>query len=162
MSVDRYCTEGHAPQQEKAVGELQQFIGIRLVKELYGIPLEKIREVTKPLQITCIPGVSPHIIGLMNLHGEILCVVDTKILLNIGKTNSSEYNRIIIVKTGEGPVGILCDEVTEIYEIQRKGIEPPLSTISTEIGKYLSGQVQTHDGLMGILDIEGLLFKQEK
>lgn len=162
MSVDKYCTEGHAPQQEKAGEGLQQFIGIRLEKELYGIPVEKTREVTKPLQTTCIPGASPHIMGLMNFHGEILCVVDAKILLNMGKTHSSEHSRIVIVKTGEGPVGIFCDEVTEIYEIQRKDIEPALSTISSEIGRYLSGQVQTHGGLMGILDIEALLFKQER
>ncbi len=162
ISGDKYYTEENTPHQGKTVEALQQFIGIRLEKELYGIPLEKTREVTKPLQTTCIPGASPHIMGLMNLHGEILCVVDAKILLNMGKTNSSEHSRIIIVKTGEGPVGIFCDEITEIYEIQRRDIEPPLSTISSEIGRYLNGQVQTHDGLMGILDIERLLFKQER
>ena len=60
--------------QEKEGEEILQFIGIRLGKELYGIPVEKIRKIAKPLQITSIPGTAPHIMGLMNLHGEILCV----------------------------------------------------------------------------------------
>ena len=65
--------------QEKGEEEILQFIGILLGKELYGIPVEKIRKIAKPLQITSIPGTDPHIMGLMNLHGEILCVVDVKI-----------------------------------------------------------------------------------
>ena len=54
--------------------EVWQFIGIRLGNETYGIPVRKIKEITKPLQITAIPGTAPHIMGLMNLHEEILCV----------------------------------------------------------------------------------------
>ena len=71
--------------------EIRQFIGIRFGTELYGIPIEKNeREITKPLQITGIPGTLPHVKGLMNLHGEILCVVDIRILLNMGKTQMTE------------------------------------------------------------------------
>lgn len=98
----------------------------RFEKELYGIPFEKTREATKPPQITGIPGTPPHIIGLMNLHGEIICIVDAKTLLNIEILHPSKNSRFVIVKTGEGPVGIFCDEITEIYEIQRKDIELPL------------------------------------
>ena len=64
------------PQEEKETEEIQQFIGIQLNNEIYGIPVEKIKTIVKPLQITNIPGTPPHIMGLMNLHGEILCVVD--------------------------------------------------------------------------------------
>ncbi len=148
--------------QEKEGEEILQFIGIRLGKEMYGIPVEKIRKIAKPLQITAIPGTAPHIMGLMNLHGEILCVVDVKILLNMGKTVPMETSRVVIIKTVEGPVGVFCDEVTDIYDITKKNIEATLSTLSAEVSAYIQGQVQVESGLMGILDIEKLLFKQEK
>ena len=149
-------------QAEKVGEEIQQFIGIRLEKEIYGIPIEKIREITKPLQITSIPGIAPHVMGLMNLRGEILCIVDVKILLNMGRVILTENSKVVVIKTGEGHVGIFCDEVIDIFDVLEKCIEAPLSTLSNEIGVYIQGQVQTQDGLMGILDIEKLLFKQEK
>ena len=151
------------PQEEREGEEIRQFIGIQLEQEIYGIPVEKIRKIAKPLQITSIPGAPPHIMGLMNLHGEILCVVDIKILLNMGKAIPAENSRIVVVKTVEGPVGIFCDEVIDIYDIAKKNIEATLSTVlNTEIGVYIQGQAQINLGLMGILDIEKLLFKQEK
>ena len=147
---------------EREGEEILQFIGIRLGKELYGIPVEKTRKIAKPLQITSIPGTAPHIMGLMNLHGEILCVVDVKILLNMGKAIHGENSRVVVIKTAEGLVGIFCDEVIDIYDIVRKNIETALSTLSAEISSYIQGQVQIDCGLMGILDMERLLFKQEK
>ena len=142
--------------------EVWQFIGIRLGSETYGIPVRKIKEITKPLQITAIPGTDPHIMGLMNLHGEILCIADVKILLNMGKAIPEENSRVVVIKTAEGPVGIFCDEVIDIYDIKEKNIEATLSTLSAEISAYIQGMVQVESGLMGILDIEKLLFKQEK
>ncbi len=148
--------------REKEGEQILQFIGIRLGKELYGIPVEKISKIAKPLQITSIPGTAPHIMGLMNLHGEILCVVDVKILLNMGKSVPGENSRVVVIKTAEGLVGVFCDEVIDIYDIVKKNIETALSTLSAEISNYIQGQVQIDCGLMGILDMERLLFKQER
>jgi len=150
------------PQEEKEAEEIQQFIGIQLNNEIYGIPVEKIKTIVKPLRITSIPGTSPHIMGLMNLHGEILCVVDVRILLNMGKSVPTDNSRVVVIKTAEGPVGIFCDEVIDIYDIKEKNIEATLLTLSAEISAYIQGQIQVESGLMGILDIEKLLFKQEK
>jgi len=115
--------------QEKEEAEILQFIGIRLGKELYGIPVEKIRKIVKPLQITSIPGTAPHIMGLMNLQGEILCIADVKVLLNMGKVIPAENSRVVVIKTVEGPVGVFCDEVMDIYDIVKKDIETTLPAL---------------------------------
>jgi purine-binding chemotaxis protein CheW len=150
------------PEGKEADAEIFQFIGIRLEKEIYGIEVNKVKEVAKPFQITPIPGTPSHIMGLMNLHGEILCVVDLKVLLAMGTAGSTENSKIIVVKTAEGPVGVFCDEVIDIFDIMKKDLEIPLSTLSSAMGEYIKAQAQTRCGLMGILDIEKLLYKQEK
>lgn len=152
----------HIPKEEKTEGEMQQFLVIQIGKEMYGIPIEKTKEVARPLQITHIPGTPAHIMGLMSLHGEILCVVDVKTLLNLGEAILSENSKIVVVRTREGPVGIYCDEVTGIYDIAKKDREPALPTLSSEMSDCIKEQVQTRNGLMGILDIERLLLRQEK
>ena len=149
-------------QEEIPSEEALQLIGIRLGKELYGVLIEKIREIARLLQITTVPGTAPHIMGLMNLHGEIICVVDVKILLKMGKSVVTENSRVVVIKTIEGPVGIFCDGVTEIYDISKKDAEVCLSGLSIEKSGYINGQVQTCNGLMGILNVEELLFTREK
>ena len=74
----------------------------------------------------------------------------------------AETSRIVVIKKEVGTVGIYCDEVINIYDVMKKDIEVPLTTLSNEMGVYIKGQVQTAHGLMGILDIEGLLLQQEK
>ncbi len=162
MIADKNQVIDGIQQEQNSGSEVRQFVEIRLEKELYGIPVERTREVAVPMKITAIPGTPPHIMGLMNLHGEILSIVDIKSLINMGTSAPAETSRVVVIKTREGPVGIYCDEVINIYDIMKKDIEVPLSTLSNETGAYVRGQVQTAHGLMGILDIEGLLLRQEK
>ncbi len=162
MVDDKGQAEPGLARTEQTEEESQQFIVIRLGKELYGIPTEKTREVAKPLKITKIPGTPPHIMGLMNLRGEILCIVDVKVLLNVGEMLPTETSKIIVIKTREGPVGVFCDDVIDIYTVLKKNIEAPLFTFSSQFGGCIKGEIQTGDGLLGILDIEELLFRQEK
>ncbi|MGQ3683505.1 MAG: chemotaxis protein CheW [Candidatus Loosdrechtia sp.] len=146
----------------KTEEEPKQFVGIRLGKELYGIPIEKTKEVVRPSQITRIPGSAPHIMGLMNLHGEILCIVEIKVLLNREKTVPSENSRVLVIKTSEGPVGVFCDEITNIYTIPHENIETILPTSGDKKTSFIQGQARVREGLMGILDIEQLLYAQER
>ena len=162
MVDDTSRAESDPAQTEQREEASQQFVVIRLGREFYGIPTEKTREVAKPLKITRIPGTPSHIMGLMNLRGEILCIVDVKVLLNVGEILPTESSKIVVIKTREGPVGVFCDDIIDIYTIQKKNIEAPLFTFSSQFGGCIKGEIQTRDGLLGILDIEELLFRQEK
>jgi purine-binding chemotaxis protein CheW len=124
--------------------------------ESYAFPLERVREVVKPGPITPVPSISEHILGVMNLRGEILPVLDPKRLLGIGAGTPGREGRIIVVKAPGMSVGFLADNVEDAIEV-KGSIEPPLATLPERQVRYLRGQV-IHEGLLvGVLSLDTLL-----
>jgi purine-binding chemotaxis protein CheW len=127
--------------------------------ESYAFPLERVREVVKPGPITPVPSIPEHILGVMNLRGEILPVLDPKRLLGVGVGTATPQGRIIVVKAPGMSVGFLADGVEDAIEV-KGSIEPPLAILPERQARYLQGQV-THEGLLvGVLDVETLLERQ--
>jgi purine-binding chemotaxis protein CheW len=124
--------------------------------ESYAFPLERVREVVKLGPITSVPSIPEHILGVMNLRGEILPILDPKRLLGGAGGTPTPQGRIIVVKAPGMTVGILADGVEDAIEV-RESMEPPLAILPELQARYLQGQV-THEGLLlGVLDVETLL-----
>lgn len=133
-----------------------QLLLFALGGESYAFPLERVREVVKPGPITPVPSIPEHILGVMNLRGEILPVLDLKRLLGVDVGTLTPQGRIIVVKAPGMTVGFLADGVEDAIEV-RESMEPPLAILPERQAQYLQGQV-THDRLLiGVLDVEALL-----
>lgn len=133
---------------------------VALGGESYGFPLDRVREVVKPAPITPVPSIPEHILGVMNLRGEILPVLDLKRLLGLGAGAPSPQGRIVVVKGPGMAVGFLADSVEDAIEV-RGTLEPPLATLPEGQAQYLQGQVTHEDRLVGVLDVETLLARRE-
>lgn len=124
--------------------------------EAYAFRLGDVREVVKPTSITPVPSVPAHILGVMNLRGEILPVLDPKGLLGLEGTASGSEARIIVTRTPRGPVGFLVDEVEDAVEAEA-GLEPLLHTLPEARARYLEGQLSIGGRLVGLLQLSALL-----
>lgn len=133
---------------------------VALGEESYGFPLDRVREVVKPAPITPVPSIPEHILGVMNLRGEILPVLDLKRLLGLGAGAPDSQGRIVVVKGPGMAVGFLADSVEDAIEV-RGTLEPPLATLPEGQAQYLQGQVTHEDRLVGVLDVETLLARRE-
>ena len=151
-------------QQAAAASEAQdaregpgiQLLLFALSEESYAFPLDRVREVVKPAPITPVPSLPEHILGVMNLRGEILPVLDPKRLLGLGAGAPSPEGRIIVVRGPGMAVGFLAESVEDAIEV-KVSLEAPLATLPEGQAQYLQGQV-THEGrLVGVLDVEVLL-----
>jgi len=127
--------------------------------ESYGFPLERVREVVKPGPITPVPSLPEHILGVMNLRGEILPILDPKRLLGLGAGAPGPEGRIIVVKGPGMAVGFLADGVEDAIEV-RGSLEPPLATLPEGRAEYLQGQATYEGRLVGVLDVEALLARR--
>lgn len=148
-----------AEAQEGGEGPGIQLLLFALGGESYAFPLERVREVVKPGPITPVPSIPEHILGVMNLRGEILPVLDPKRLLGVGVGTPTPQGRIIVVKAPGMTVGFLADGVEDAIQV-KGSMEPPLAILPERQARYLQGQV-THEGLLvGVLDVETLLERQ--
>lgn len=145
-----------AEAREGGEGPGIQLLLFALGGESYAFPLERVREVVKPGPITPVPSIPEHILGVMNLRGEILPVLDPKRLLGVGVGTPTPQGRIIVVKAPGMTVGFLADGVEDAIQV-KGSMEPPLAILPERQARYLQGQV-THEGLLvGVLDVETLL-----
>lgn len=125
---------------EKDKSSDQRFVTFLLNNEMYAISLKYIQEFSKILNLAIIPCVPEFYVGLSNLRGEFIPVIDIKGFLGISKTEVTEKSKIIFVKIPKLQVGILVDEVFDIINVTSDVINKPKIT-QIETVKYTSGEI---------------------
>lgn len=126
-------------------------------QEIYGISIEKVREIRQLESITVIPNSPRFIRGVMNLRGTIIPIIDLKEKLgfsHIHKISSKE--RILVAEVDGRLVGLLIDKVDQIIKIPFADVESHLST-GLESVSYIVGIAKHGIKLIVILDIEKLM-----
>jgi purine-binding chemotaxis protein CheW len=122
----------------------------RLGSDRYGVGIDRVREIQRAGRITPVPTAPEFVVGVINLRGNILSVVDIRIFFGLPKVTISERTRILVVE-GEGlRVGILVEQVDEISAIDADDIKPPLSLNKAISEDYIKG-IATHRGEMLIM-----------
>lgn len=131
--------------------EVVEFV---LAYEQYGIESGYIREVFSMKEYTQIPGTPPFVLGVVNVRGQILSVVDIKKFFGLPTGGLSDLNRVVICSYEDMEVGILADIIKGVRIIRIDDIQNSLPTINDARAEYIKGV--TDEGLV-ILDIEKLL-----
>lgn len=149
-------------QRETAAGEADSpervpYLGFLLGEEVYGLPLQQLREVSRLTRLRRIPGAPPGVAGLVNLRGEIVCALDTRAILGLAGGDTGEQGYLLALRGFADPLGLLVDAIADIYAIDPAEIEPAPATWSAERAAYFKGTARVRDGLIGLLDLEQLV-----
>jgi len=153
---------------EELIGEVHekeiQVIAFRLKDELVGVPIEEVVEITTNREITPVPKAPSYVIGVMNLRGKIVPVINLKEHLKIPFTIPEDIyskNRIVIVETPKGEVGVIVDEIVGSIKFPEGDILPePIGTVGIDV-KFISGVVQLDSDLLIILNIDSVFSEGE-
>ena len=135
--------------------------------EYFGIDLQVVREFTDVRYITPIPCCPPHVVGNMNLRGEILTLIRINQCLNLeptlseGDRHPEQRRRAVVVQVDKMVVGILVDEVFDVTPINPRNISPMPTAIRATSDEYLQGTVLYEATALTILDIRKLLTQGE-
>lgn len=145
---------------EKEKTRDQRFVSFLLHNELYAVSLKYIREFSKVFNLSVIPCVPEFYIGLSNLRGEFIPVLDIKGFLGISKTKITEKSKIIFVSTPKMQVGVLVDEVFDIINVSSDKINKP-GIMQLDKSKYTSGEIIFDDRtVINIFDIDKFLMEE--
>jgi len=149
-----------APESLDLVG-LVPLAVITLGGEYYGLDLSLIREFTTLGDITPVPCCPPHIIGNVNLRGEVLTLIDIRGTLHLPEATTGARDRAVVVEVADLRVGILVDEVLEV--IYRRPAE--ISAIPTALKsggeEFLKGTTRFRNETLGVLDLAAVLSRDE-
>jgi purine-binding chemotaxis protein CheW len=130
---------------------------VSLNKEFFAIDLKIVREFTEISQLTPIPCCPGHILGNMNLRGEILTIVDIEGLLNLSLTEITENSQGVVIDVENIVAGIKVEDLVDVMFLHTSEITSVPTAIHSVNDEYLQGAAPYRGKMMSILDIPKIL-----
>jgi purine-binding chemotaxis protein CheW len=138
-----------------------KFLTFFLGDEEYGVDISKVREIIAMMKITAVPKTPDYVVGVINLRGSIIPVIDTRARFDMPKIEYDEQTAIIIIEINKLSIGFVVDKVEEVLSVDAENIsEPPKfgSNINTDFIKNIA---RVGDAVVMVLDLE-LIFEAEE
>ena len=124
---------------------------------LCGMDILNVQEINKPIDMTSVPQAPDYVMGIINLRGQIVTVIDLAKKLGLATTELTESCRNIIVNSGNEHVGLMVAKIGDVVAADWGKVEAPPANISGLQGAYFTGVFKTENSLIGILDADRVL-----
>jgi purine-binding chemotaxis protein CheW len=124
---------------------------------LCGMDILKVQEINKLMQMTKVPQAPDYVVGILNLRGQIVTIIDLGLKLGLGATDLSADPRNIIVNTAGGAVGLLVRRISDVVSANMERREPAPANMRGIQGEYFTGVYKTDNNLIGILNVDKVL-----
>lgn len=131
-----------------------QFCTFRLDRLLFGVPVLQVQEVIRPQQMTRVPLAPPAVRGLINLRGQIVTAVDLRQRLELPAPDREVDAMNVVIRTADGAVSFLVDEVGEVVEVADDDRETPPETLRGAARELTQGVFKLRHELLLVLDSE--------
>ncbi len=138
-----------------------QLVTFRLQDETYGINVMQVQEVLRVSEIAPVPGAPSYVLGIINLRGNVVTVIDTRSRFGLPPTEIDDSSRIVIIESEKQVVGILVDSVAEVVELRASEIDMAPSVGNEESARYIQGVASRNDDLLIVVDLNKLLTEEE-
>ncbi len=138
-----------------------QWVTFRLDGETYGINVMQVQEVLRMTEIAPVPGAPDYVIGIINLRGNVVTVIDTRKRFGLMPTEADDATRIVIIESDGNIVGILVDSVAEVVNLRGSQIETAPNVGNDESSKYIQGVFSREEDILILVDLNKLLSDDE-
>jgi len=122
----------------------------------YGIDVMRVQEVTSSLPMTKVPIAPSHVLGLINLRGQIATAIGLRELFGLGSSENEKSNMTVICKVDGALLSLLVDSIGDVIEIPESDFEPVPDTVQGPVRQLLGGVFKTKDFLINVLDLDKL------
>jgi purine-binding chemotaxis protein CheW len=139
-----------------------QWVTFYLDKERYGINVMQVQEVLRVSEITAVPGAPEYVLGIINLRGNVVTVIDTRQRFRLPPRAMDDSTRIVIMETESQVVGILVDSVAEVVELRASEIEAAPNVGNEESARFIQGVCSLNGELLILIDLNKLFSDEQK
>ncbi len=132
----------------------QQFCTFFLKDQFFGVPVQQVQEVIRYQEMTRVPLVPQVIRGLINLRGQIVMAVDLRRRFGMPERPESQLPMNVVVRTDDGAVSFLVDEIGDVLEAEEESFERSPETLQGPARELVRGVYKLQERLMLVLDTE--------
>ncbi len=138
-------------------GGAARYVTFRLGDETYAIDVMQVREVLRVSEVSPVPGAPEHVLGIINLRGNVVTVIDVRTRMGLATRVPDDLSRILVIEGTGQVLGMLVDSVAEVIELAESDIEPPPGVGGDGQSRYLRGVANHGGGLTIVVDLNRLL-----
>jgi purine-binding chemotaxis protein CheW len=136
-------------------------VTFKLQEETYGINVMQVQEVLRYTDIAPVPGAPDYVMGIINLRGNVVTVIDTRARFGLPPSEVTDNSRIVIIESERQVIGIMVDSVAEVVYLKQSEIDTAPNVGTDESAKFIQG-VSNRDGeLLILVDLNKLLSDDE-
>lgn len=140
---------------------MTQWVTFHLEEEKYGVPVDQVKEVLRYTEITPVPGAPEYVLGIINLRGNVVTILDTRRRFALPEREPDDDTRFVILEVADNTVGILVDSVSEVMRLRQSEIEHAPNVGNDESSKYIQGVASRESNLLILVDLDKLLSDSE-
>jgi purine-binding chemotaxis protein CheW len=131
-----------------------QFCTFYVDERLFGIELRPVQEVIRYVEMTRVPLAPAVVSGLINLRGQIVTTIDLRAQLELKPREAGTQPVNVVVRSEDGAVSLLVDEIGDVVEVEEDTFEPPPETLQGNVRAVILGVHKLKGHLMHVLDTE--------
>ncbi|CAH0525220.1 chemotaxis protein CheW [Vibrio hippocampi] len=147
--------------KDQSNDEVLQWVTFQLEEETYGINVMQVREVLRYTEIAPVPGAPDYVLGIINLRGNVVTVIDTRARFGLMGGEITDNTRIIVIESERQVIGILVDSVAEVVYLRSSEIDTTPSVGTDESSKFIQGVSNREGKLLILVDLNKLLSEDE-
>jgi len=151
----------HTERQGSSDDPILQWVTFRLGNETYGVNVMEVQEVLRYTDIAPVPGAPMYVLGIINLRGNVVTVIDTCQRFGLPPIDVTDNTRIVIIEAHGQVIGILVDSVAEVVYLRESEIETTPNVGNEESAKFIQGVSNRSGELLILVDLNKLLGESE-
>lgn len=137
-----------------------ELVALQSCNQAYCIDITFIREIRRWHTVTPLPNADPGTLGVMNLRGLVIPILDLSACLGMPPTTIGDRSVVVVLGLHDRILGVLVDVVSEILSIDKETIQPNPMRISEDTASPISGLVSVGDRMLKVLKVESLFGHQ--
>ena len=143
---------------EETIQSMNSYLSFKLGDEFFAVHVSKVLNILELVPITRVPKSHESIVGVINLRGSVLAVVDIRLKFKLAHLEYTKDTCILVLQVLIGDeyvdVGAIVDSVHSVIEVDESMIMPPLSVGVKYKSEFITGVVKQNDRFIMILDID--------
>ena len=140
----------------------EKYLTFFIEGQLFSIPSSQVVEIIRMQPVTFIPNLPPFIIGVINLRGKIVPLVDIRLKFNKTPKEYDDHTSIIVAETGDLSVGFIVDSVNDVTNVSKNQISETPRFARDTANHYVKGIATLNENAVMLLDIEKILSDGEE
>ena len=133
--------------------QFNRWVTFRLADEIYGINVMQVQEVLRLSEVAPVPGAPAAVLGIINLRGHVVTVIDARLLFSLPLAEHSDQTRIMIVECNRNIVGLLVDAVCDILSTADHVLQKTPDLAGDQMQGFVKGLIALEGRMISLIDL---------